>query len=248
MQDGADHRTDFPVAPGDRLRGVGGVPTSACASGRETLVSPLLLLDVDGVLNALGTALPGPPGNWRRGVARAEGNLWPITFSPEVVTALRSMHEQGTVEVAWLTTWGSAANEELRALVGLPHLRVAGTYHDEPDDDAATAEPATDGSVTGAPADAPPDDAGLAAVTPSAPDPLTGAWWKYDVVRRVRREQPGRPVVWVDDELTDDSAFTAWARRQPDLLAVGPDPRRGLTVQELSRIRDWVLAGGPHID
>jgi hypothetical protein len=48
-------------------------------------------------------------------------------------------------------------------------------------------------------------------------------------------------VAWIDDELTDDSKFTAWARRQPGLLAIGPDPRRGLTMDDLRAIDRWLL-------
>jgi hypothetical protein len=188
---------------------------------------PLMLLDVDGVLNAFEWDTEELSDVWSHGFARAQGQLWPITFSPDIVGTLRAWHEQGRVEVQWLTTWGHAANETLRELLGLPHLQVAGTYDDElADGDAAD------------------DEFSLAGATPSAPDALSGSWWKYDVVRRVLREQPGRRVVWVDDELTDDSEFTAWARRQPGLLAIGPDPRRGLTTDDLQTIDRWLLEDG----
>ncbi len=183
---------------------------------------PLLLLDVDGVLNALGDdadALATWPV-WRSGWARADGRRWPIRWVPDVVERLRGWHDTGRVEVQWLTTWGHEANDELRHLVGMPELAVAGTYDDE--------------DLQGSPE----VDAGLAhaAVAPAAPDPLSGRWWKYDVVKRLREQQPERRLVWVDDELHHPaSPFVRWAR-QHDVLAVGPDPRTGLSPRDLETI------------
>ncbi len=182
------------------------------------MTKPLVLLDVDGVLNALGDdSAGGGWDDWQQGWATADGTRWPITWSASVVTRLAGWHEQGRLELQWLTTWGHDANAELRALLGLPHLAVAGTYQDEDADGAATA-PATS----------------HAAAAPSAPDPLSGRWWKYDVVRRVLAQQPGRRVVWVDDELQPGTAFRRWADEQPGLHAVGPDPRLGLTAGDLA--------------
>ena len=181
-------------------------------------MTPLVLLDVDGVLNAL----PDSPNDlmvwsdWESGWAQAEGSRFHITFAPEVIRQLREWHESDAVEIQWLTTWGHDANDELRRLLGLPELVVAGTY------DAPTP------TATGA--------ASHAEVAPAAPDPLSGRWWKYDVVQRVLREHPGRTVVWIDDELHEDNRFSRWVASQPDVVAVGPNPRCGLTAADLSRI------------
>lgn len=180
---------------------------------------PLLLLDVDGVLNAL----PETPDDllvwpeWSSGWARAGASRYPITFAPEVVARLHAWHESGDLELQWLTTWGHDANDELRELLGLPCLTVAGTYQD---------------------AGAPTSTAGAshAAVAPAAPDPLTGRWWKYDVVQRVLRENSGRTVLWVDDELRRPSSFREWAKDQGSIVPVGPDPRCGLTTEDLDVI------------
>ena len=185
------------------------------------MTAPLLLLDVDGVLNALGRddVRARAWSDWRQGWARADGRRWPITWSPAVVTRLAAWHDEGGLELQWLTTWGHDANVELRDLLGLPQLGVAGTYRDEDADGAATA-----------PADS------HAAAAPSAPDPLSGRWWKYDVVQRVLARQPDRQVVWVDDELQPWTAFRRWADEQPRLHAVGPDPSTGLTDRDLTAI------------
>jgi hypothetical protein len=173
---------------------------------------PLVLLDVDGVLNAVQAwGRSDAWDDWRTGRATADGRSFPITWSPTVVEAVRSW--QALAEVQWLTTWGHDANTSLRHLLGLPELPVAGTHDD------------VDG-----PAGAP--DAGGAAhasVAPAAPDRLTGRWWKLDVVRRIvrhrraaadrlARRRPrgpgGRPGV-------DAGAHDVAARRTRP--AVGPD-------------------------
>lgn len=182
---------------------------------------PLLLLDVDGVLNALGdddeyaTAWP----KWCGGYATADGTKWPFTWAPAVIERLRAWHEAGYVEIQWLTTWGQGANGELRELLGLPELVVAGTY-DEDDAGAATVDGGTSHAST----------------APAAPDPLSGRWWKYDVVRRVIAERPGRLVIWVDDELHDAaSPFARWATGH-DVIAIGPEGMVGLEPPHLDLI------------
>jgi hypothetical protein len=185
---------------------------------------PILLLDVDGVLNALtdDSADLGAWDDWQQGTATAEGARWPILWSPGVISRLRELHESERVELRWLTTWGHDANNDLRLLVGLPELAVAGTYHDA---GAPTVEPST------GPAHA--------AVAPAAPDPLTGRWWKYDVVARLVQQEPERRLIWVDDDLDRaNGVFVDWATRQPSVTPIAPDPRCGLTPHDLDAIGD----------
>ena len=180
-------------------------------------VTPLLLLDVDGVLNALAGGDPQVWPEWRAGRATADGRAWPIRWAPAVVDRLRGWHEQGRVELQWLTTWGHDANLELRVLLDLPALEVAGTHDEEP----SAGSPEHEGAVA------------HAAVAPAAPDELTGRWWKHDVVRRLRRAQPERGLLWVDDELHDRrSPYVAWAERH-GVVALGPHPLTGLTPADL---------------
>lgn len=188
-------------------------------------MTPLLLLDVDGVLNALPE---GPQDllcwpEWESGWARSQDGRWHITFAPPLMRQLRAWHESGQVEIQWLTTWGHDANDELRELLQLPELVVAGTYQD-----VEGGVPETHHVTAAAHAD----------VAPAAPDPLSGRWWKYDVVQRVLRENPGRTVVWIDDELHTENRFTRWAAEQPHLTAVGPNPRSGLAADDLASIAE----------
>ena len=186
--------------------------------------TPFLLLDVDGVLNALPEVRTDLSvwDDWQFGSATADGARWPIIWSPSVVAALLDWHRQGSVELHWLTTWGHDANNELRLLLGLPELPVAGTYQD-----------------AGAPSVQAPTGAAHASVAPAAPDPLSGRWWKYDVVARLVQSEPGRPLIWVDDDLYRfNGAFARWATEQPSVTPVRPDPRCGLSPADLDAIAD----------
>lgn len=193
---------------------------SARADGYTTGMRPLVLLDVDGVLNALGPP-DGSWDDWRYGSAAALGRDWPIRFSPTVVAAVRGWTE--TADVNWLTTWGHEANTGLGDLLGLAELPVAGT----PD---GPTEPAA--QTVGA----------LSAVTPAAPDRLTGRWWKLDVVRALVGRQPGRRLVWVDDDLAADPVGRAWVRGHADCLMVAPDPLTGLVAGQLAAVAAFLLA------
>ena len=181
---------------------------------------PLVLLDVDGVLNAVSGGLSAAWDDWRSGVAAAQGRTFPITWSPSVVRAVLSWRE--LAEVQWLTTWGHDANASLRHLLALPELPVAGTY-DEP----AEGAPDRDGATH-------------AAVAPAAPDPLTGRWWKFDVVRRTVRADPERRLVWIDDDLFAQDEVRQWMREQTSSLLVAPPPSSGLTRAHLDSIDAWL--------
>ena len=74
---------------------------------------PILLLDVDGVLNAVRMDLPE---GWRRGTF----NGFVLSWDPTVTARLRELHESGRVEIQWLTTWTTNADRLLAEPMGLP--------------------------------------------------------------------------------------------------------------------------------
>src|SRR3954470_6436440 len=79
---------------------------------------PILLLDVDGVLNAARLDLPD---GWKRGMF----NGYVLSWDPTVLARLRELHESGQVEIQWLTTWAEDADRLLAEPMGLPRgLRV----------------------------------------------------------------------------------------------------------------------------
>lgn len=80
---------------------------------------PLLLLDVDGVLNAVTVTDPPSWGDWQ--VTKAEG--FSIRWSPSMIAALTRLSER--VEMRWLTTWWDMT--DLLAFLGLPSMEVANT-------------------------------------------------------------------------------------------------------------------------
>src|SRR5215212_4009143 len=84
---------------------------------------PILLLDVDGVLNA---ARRDPPEGWRQGLF----NGFLLSWDPTITARLRELHESGRVEIQWLTTWTTDADRLLAEPMGLPRGL---TTHDRED-------------------------------------------------------------------------------------------------------------------
>jgi HAD domain in Swiss Army Knife RNA repair proteins len=163
----------------------------------------VLLLDVDGVLNALAADLP--PG-WQRG----RFNGYVLSWDPTVTSRLRAWHEAGRVELQWLTTWTSDADALLAEPMGLPRgLRV----HER--DDAPVG---FSGRFGGAP-----------------------GWWKLAAARAVADGEPGRRIVWIDDDLADQAADTeAWLAASPQVLVVAPALATGLTHAQLDAVEAWL--------
>jgi hypothetical protein len=90
----------------------------------------LVLLDVDGVLNASPIWDPhskehGCP--WPRGWRTFKAGRYEMRFAPDLCDALLRIHESGLAEVRWLTTWGHDANAVLAAGFGFPRFEVVGS-------------------------------------------------------------------------------------------------------------------------
>ena len=87
---------------------------------------PILLLDVDGVLNAASLDLPE---GWQRGMF----NGYVLSWNPTITARLRDLHESGRVEIQWLTTWTTDADRLLAEPMGLPRgLRTHARYDSAP--------------------------------------------------------------------------------------------------------------------
>ena len=165
---------------------------------------PVLLLDVDGVLNAVRADLPE---GWRRGTF----NGYVLSWDPTVVARLRELHESGRVELQWLTTWTEKADQLLAEPMGLPRgLRT----HSRPD----VLPTGFSGERRGIP-----------------------GWWKLAAARAVAEAEPGRRIVWIDDDLAEQAAETGeWLSAHPHVLVVAPDLFRGLTHEQLDEIEAWL--------
>jgi hypothetical protein len=173
--------------------------------------APLLLLDVDGVVNAIvGTAGHRPYGQtdawiWTSHVAE-DGVEYPIMVSRVVLTFIREAHETGMAEVRWLTTWeGGDAVLALARHLGLPEFAIEGRQAEFP------------GKFSD-----------------------FDHWWKLPVVERLVERDPGRPLVWVDDDIPFSrraERFLLAARRTGvPLLTIAPKTRVGLTLEHLEEI------------
>lgn len=169
-----------------------------------TAPPPVLLLDVDGVLNAVRRDLPE---GWRRGTF----NGYVLSWDPSVVARLRGWHEAGRVELQWLTTWTEMADRLLAEPMGLPRgLRT----HDL-DDVLPTGFGGRLGGLSG--------------------------WWKLAAARAVADAEPGRRIVWIDDDLADQAADTSeWLAANGRVYVVAPDFSTGLTHAELDRVEAWL--------
>jgi hypothetical protein len=177
------------------------------AAGYEEVVPappPILLLDVDGVLNAVCLDLPE---GWQRGIY----NGFVLSWDPTVTARLRDLHESGRVELQWLTTWTENADALLAEPMGLPRgLRTHGR-----DDVLPTG---FEGRLRG----------------------LSG-WWKLAAARGVAEAEPGRRIVWVDDDLAAQGEDTSdWLAANGQVLVVAPDLSTGLTHAELDRVEAWL--------
>ena len=165
---------------------------------------PILLLDVDGVVNAL---LPERPGRWAQGIF----NGFVISWDPTITARLRALHENGRAEIQWLTTWGDNADRLLAEPMGLPRgLRTRA--------------------------------GGLAAPTGFA-GRLGGesGWWKLAAAREAAEEEPGRRIVWIDDDLAVQAAdLREWLAANPHVLVVAPNLFAGLTHAQLDAIEAWL--------
>lgn len=92
---------------------------------------PLLLLDIDGVLNAwryrpAETTLPsgGYEDLAEYDVPADNGRTYRFWTSPSLIADVIALHESHTVEIAWLTTWQHQANRHVSPTLGLPTFPV----------------------------------------------------------------------------------------------------------------------------
>jgi hypothetical protein len=76
---------------------------------------PLILLDVDGVLNnySWGSATVYPDEK------KTVVNAFPIRYSPTIVSAFNNFSRDGLAEVRWLTAWGGNARKLLAPALGI---------------------------------------------------------------------------------------------------------------------------------
>jgi hypothetical protein len=185
---------------------------------------PVLLLDVDGVLNAF-ISKPNkaiwPFDTWRFGKARAADREWPIAWSTETVNWLNALDDSGRAEIRWHTTWLHDA-QNIADLLGLNRFAVADSTPEVGDD------------VYGEQA----QELKSARLRDGEP-----TWWKYGAAHRVLTEE-GRALLWFDDDLE-----SKLPRRLRDLmqanhavLFISPDGHTGLIPRHLRQAEQFLDA------
>lgn len=90
---------------------------------RAAPLRPVWLLDVDGVVNA-ATRNPDPSVWPRDQWAALRVHKLPILVARPVVDFIAAVHEAGTAEIRWHTTWQDGAHE-LADAIGLPTFPIA---------------------------------------------------------------------------------------------------------------------------
>ena len=93
--------------------------------GSGTLIKPLLLIDVDGVLNPAGKQKESK--GW--GLHKLAG--FPVWLNPKHGEWLNDL--ASAYDLTWATTWEDEANEHIAPLLGLPQLPVIKFTHDHDD-------------------------------------------------------------------------------------------------------------------
>jgi hypothetical protein len=89
---------------------------------------PLLLVDVDGVLNPLGRRARG----FRRYDLELDGEVYTVFLDRRHGAKLLALAEETGAELAWATTWEHRANELIGPRLGLPALPVVELRDDLP--------------------------------------------------------------------------------------------------------------------
>jgi hypothetical protein len=115
------------------------------------------------------------------------------------------------VEIQWLTTWAEDADRLLAEPMGLP--RRLRTHSRE----------------------------GISPIGYTGPLDGSGKWWKLDAARRLAEGEPGRPIVWIDDDLAARAGETdEWLAAHGHVLVIAPHTGTGLTHEQLDEVEAWL--------
>lgn len=193
------------------------------------MTTPVILLDVDGVLNAC-TRNPDPTiwPDWKEGRAFAQTETstisYPIRWSPTVVEFLNRIHQEGIVEIRYHTTWQDSARN-ISDLLGLPHFPVAYApefWECQRRSSAREADRIREGR---------------------AREP----WWKLGAAERVLAEER-RPLIWLDDDIANSLSRAEKHRLESHgvpLRAIAPSEYTGLCPRHLKAITAFLTECDP---
>lgn len=175
-------------------------------------MKPVLLLDIDGVINAISRepeTRAWPEEAWVRGWVKGGDGTWPILAAQPVIDFINRLHDQELAEVRWHTTWQHEA-QNLADFFGLRTFAVA----EAPEylDRQWIAKAIRDERPT---------------------------WWKLSAALRVLQEEK-RPLIWIDDELSYELRKFDWPTDIPPHLALTPNHIEGITARHIQKISYFI--------
>jgi hypothetical protein len=185
---------------------------------RSTPDTPVLFVDVDGVISLFDFELDKPP----------PGHFHTVDGIAHFISGTAGEHLlelERDFELVWCTGWEEKANEYLPRLLGLRGTLPFLTFDSH---HRRSASGAADGG-----SDAAADGSGAADA--GATVGRASGHWKLAAIDAYASS---RPLAWVDDGFTEACERWAGARSAPTLL-VSTVPARGLRSEHVSQLRTW---------
>lgn len=179
---------------------------------------PVWLLDIDGVINAIGGSAVyqgrWPDATWLETEMEVEleepwkfadgRNEVYLKVAQPVRDFIRDVHDQGLAEIRWHTTWREEA-WKLSRWLGLPMFPI---HHAPEYFQTQNLNPNT-------------------------------LWWKLYGANRVLADE-GRPLLWTDDGIRYEVPEDSRVYLDPHSLIIAPDDRYGLSPSDLDQIRNYL--------
>lgn len=195
-------------------------PGSSSAILRNRMKKPILLLDIDGVIAPWPSKLGfDQDTHW---YDEANG-IHMRRDLPDLIKKLATI-----VELQWGTAWEREANSRVLQHLGLTNPLPFIEFHDYEDlgDTIAELVEKEDGHYH---------------VIHGAGGNNT---WKLPWIERFCRANPGRAIVWIDDEIEQDAQDFAASREEPTLF-VKTNGLVGLDETHIEEIEKWLKETSP---
>ncbi len=177
-----------------------------------------VLIDVDGVINALGRKAASLWG-WSPESLRQKRIMgYSIAWSSEFLESLAALHEREDVEVFWLTTWLDEAVDQLSHHAEFEAGKAWTVLGHEP---FKRDNPWTRGK-------------------PGLPQNVND-WWKLDAAQEHFTLRQNR-FVWIDDDLRFSAEANEWVASLQTGAAhtLSPSSGTGVTKDEWQKVLDWI--------
>ena len=177
---------------------------------------PVMLLDIDGVLNAVSKQAPThvwQATDWNRTKIEADDGVeYPFLWSTPVIEWLTGLHDSGRIEIRWHTTWQHEALK-VGQVLGLPEFAV----QDCPEWEQVCAN----GSALAA-------DLVRQCMPP---------WWKYPAAERIVAEEK-RKLIWIDDDIDYEISRRTRAalRAVYSLELISPNQGTGIITKHMALV------------